>query len=126
MCIRNVLAIRAISFEWNGWPVYIRNKTILYRRKSLIWFWISLAVILPAVPMLVESIIQGITNPRGLTHVILLYLASLLHVGFLVTAGISTWFGIRAYVTDKVVCYWVFILFVLLFFMLFQYEILTL
>jgi hypothetical protein len=126
VCIRNVLAIRAISFEWNGWPVYIRNKTILYRRKSLIWFWISLAVILPAVPMLVESIIQGITNPRGLTHVILLYLASLLHVGFLVTAGVSTWFGIRAYMTEKVLCYWVFILYVLLIFMLFQYEILTL
>ncbi|MFN2372294.1 MAG: hypothetical protein ABR545_00650 [Cyclonatronaceae bacterium] len=98
----------------------------MYRRKSLVWFWISLAVILPAVPMLVESIIQGITNPRGLTHVILLYMASLLHVAFLVTAGVSTWFGIRAYLTEKVLCYWVFILFVLLIFMLFQYEILTL
>jgi hypothetical protein len=76
--------------------------------------------------MLVESIIQVIENPRGLTHVILLYLASMLHVGFLVTAGISAWFGIRAWIAEKAICYWVFILFVILVFMLFQYEILTL
>ncbi|MFU8861503.1 MAG: hypothetical protein ACNA8K_13890 [Cyclonatronaceae bacterium] len=98
----------------------------MYRRKSLIWFWISLAVILPAVPMLVESIIQSLADPRGLTHVILLYIATLLHIGFLITTGISTWFGIRAWVAEKVVSYWVFILYVILVFMLFQYEILTL
>lgn len=76
--------------------------------------------------MLVESIIQSLADPRGLTHVILLYIATLLHIGFLITTGISTWFGIRAWVAEKVVSYWVFILYVILVFMLFQYEILTL
>lgn len=95
----------------------------MYRRKSLIWFWISVAVILPAVPMLVESIIQGFANPRGLMHVILLHLSAMLHVAFLITTGISTWYGVRAYAAEKVVCYWLLFLFGIILFMLFQYEI---
>jgi hypothetical protein len=95
----------------------------MYRRKSLIWFWISLAVILPAVPLLIESIIQGFANPRGLLHVILLYLSALLHVAFLITTLISFWFGIRAYLREKAICYWLFFLAGMILFMMFQYEI---
>lgn len=105
---------------------YIRIKNTMYRRKSLIWFWISIAILLPAVPLLVESIIQSIVSPRGLGHVILLYLSILLHIGFLLATAISTWYGIRAYINEKNLAWWLVVLYAVIVFMLFQYEILAL